>query len=84
MLERAEKEKENIIIPKVITMQNEKNMVMVGAGGELVEKKIKTLLGYVRVRQEEMLPRADRYELSDADYNFWLELVEKGGNINGD
>ena len=73
--------KENIIVPKVITLQNEKNNMYQNAlSGELIEKKVKTQLGYIRVRKEEILPRPDRYELTDQDYNFWQEFVAKADN----
>ena len=45
--------------------------------GEIVEKKVKKLLGYIRVRKDEILPRADRLELSEVSYKFWQEFTQK-------
>ena len=36
-----------------------------------MEKKRKTILGYIRIKKEEILPKADKYELNDNDYEFY-------------
>ena len=43
-------------------------------GENFINKKRKTLYGYIRLAPDLNLPRPDRYELNDVDYEFLLDF----------
>ncbi len=66
--------KQNIITPIVTCVIPTTSSYL---NGDSIDKKYKSGLGYIRVRREQYLPRSDRYEMNDLDFEFLQEYWNK-------